>query len=111
MFVIAPSGAAKPAALLLVRSSVISSKVRPVGSRTAAFPGVDLPPPHSDIDVVGVDLQRPRPAAGALGSDQHRAAASGEGVEHEAVPLGAVLDGVRHQGDGLDRLSGAAITC
>jgi transposase InsO family protein len=42
------------------------------------------------------------PPSGSLGSDEDRAAA-GKGVEDETIAAGAVLDGVRHKGHGLDR--------
>src|SRR5580700_8297513 len=64
--------------------------------------GVVLPPPHGDIDVVGINLQRASPATGALGSDQH-GTASGEWIEDKAIAPRAVLHGVCHEGDWLDR--------
>ena len=47
--------------------------------RSGRLPGVVLPPSHRDVDVVAINLQRPSPAASALGGNHNRAA-SGEGA-------------------------------
>jgi len=42
-------------------------------------PRSGFPPSHRDVDVVAINLQRPSPAASALGGNHNRAA-SGEGA-------------------------------
>lgn len=62
----------------------------------SGFARVVLPAPDRDIDVVGINLERGGPPAGAFSSDQHSATSS-ERVEHEVVAPRAVLDGIRHK--------------
>ena len=63
--------------------------------------GEGLPPGHCHIDVVRVDFHSASASADPLGR-KHRRARAGEGVEHDVITAGAVLDRIRDHGDGLD---------
>ena len=55
------------------------------------FAGEGLPTPDRDIDVTRIDFDRAGLPADPFGREQRRAGAT-EGIEHNVVALGAVLD-------------------
>src|SRR5215813_12570030 len=60
-----------------------------------------LPSSNSGIDIERVNLHGESAPSRHFGSDD-RCAASSEAVQDNAVPLGTILDGISHHGDGFD---------
>src|SRR5262245_33153789 len=90
-----------------LRHSSLSALLRNLakGQATVGMDGIPagkgLPTSDGDIDVTRIQIHRTGLASDPFGRKEGGAGAA-EGVDHNLVALGAVLDRIGDEGDGLD---------
>src|SRR6516164_7725935 len=70
-------------------------------SQKGSFTGVGLPASHCDVDVVRINLERPRLTSRPLGCDQDCPAAT-KWIEHQTAAARAILYGICNHCDRFD---------